>query len=134
MSVKDRAPEGRPAGENGGVVTAEDVRRLALTLPRAYEVLVRDRVKFRVGQIVFLALSADETVLGFGYPKEARAALVAAEPAKFHLPSPSDLRYNWVHVWLAAIDQDELHELVVDAWRMVVPKKVWADYLGSQPR
>jgi hypothetical protein len=34
------------------VVTIDDVRALALTLPRAYEALVRDRVKFRVGQIV----------------------------------------------------------------------------------
>ena len=113
------------------VVTADDVRRLALALPRAYEVLVRDRIKFRVGRLVFLSLSADETVLGFGYPKEGRAALVAGEPEKFHLPRPSDMRYNWVRVWLSAIDHEELRELVLDAWRMVVPKKVWTEYLNS---
>jgi hypothetical protein len=113
------------------MVTAEDVRALASTLPRGYEVLVRDRVKFRVGRIVFLALSRDETVLGFAYPKEERAALVAGEPHKFHLPVASDLRYNWVQVWLAEIDTDELRELVLDAWRMVVPKKVWHEYLAT---
>ena len=113
------------------MVTADDVRAIALSLPRAYEALVRDRVKFRVGRIVFLSLSPDETVLGFGYPKEERAALIAAEPEKFHLPIPSDMRYNWVRVWLAAIDYDELHQLIVESWRMTVPKKVYAEYMAS---
>ena len=114
------------------MVTAEDVRAIALSLPRAYEALVRDRVKFRVGKIVFVSLSPDETVMGFGYPKDARDGLIAAEPAKFHLPVPSDMRYNWVRVWLAAIDHDELRELIEDSWRMTVPKKVWNEYLAGQ--
>ena len=116
------------------MVTAEDVRAFASTLPRAYEAVVRDRVKFRVGRIVFLALSRDETELGFGYPKAERDALIAAEPTKFHLPVPSDLRYHWVRCWLAEIELDELHELILDAWRMVVPKKVWNEYINASPR
>jgi hypothetical protein len=112
-------------------VTVADVRRLALSLPRTEEALVRDRVKFRVGRIVYLALSADETLLGFAFPKEERAALVAAEPEKFLMPVPSDERYNWVRVRLSAIDLGEMSELVIDAWRMVVPKKVAAAHLGE---
>jgi hypothetical protein len=114
------------------MVTAEDVREIALSLPRAYEALVRDRVKFRVGRIVFASLSPDETDLGFGYPKEEREALVASEPDKFHLPVPSDMRYNWARVWLAAIDHDELRDLIVASWRMTVPKKVWREYLAGR--
>jgi hypothetical protein len=83
-------------------------------------------VRFRVGRLVYLALSADETLLGFAFPKEERAALVAAEPAKFLMPVPSDERYNWVRVRLAAIDEAELREIVIEAWRMVVPKRVAA--------
>lgn len=113
------------------MVTADDIRRVALSLPRAYEALVRDRVKFRVGSIVFVALSRDETEMGFGYPKEERAALIAAEPDKFFMPTKSDERYNWVRVWLAKIDKDEMRELVTDAWRMCVPKKVIAEYEAS---
>jgi hypothetical protein len=113
------------------MATVDDVRRIALGLPRAYEVLVRDRVKFRVGRIVFLALSRDETLLGFGFPKEERDALVDSEPDKFLLPEPADLRYNWVVVRLAAIDVVELRELILDAWRMVVPKKVAVEHLGE---
>ena len=111
------------------VITVEDVRRIASSLPRSYEVVVRDRIKFRVGRIVYVAFSPDETVMGFAFPKEERAALVASEPDKFMLPSKSDMRYNWIHVRLDAIDLEELRELVIDAWRMCVPKKVAATVL-----
>ena len=112
------------------MVTVEDVRRIARELPRTSEHLIRDRVKFRIGRIVYVALSRDETIMGFGYPKEERAALVASEPDKFLMPERSDERYHWVRVRLAAIDEDELRELVTDAWRMCVPKKVAAAYDG----
>ena len=113
------------------MVTVDEVRAVASKLPRAYEVMVRDNVKFRVGRIVFLAFSRDETVMGFGFPKEEREALVAAEPEKFKMPSRDDLRYNWVHARLAALGHDEMVELVTDAWRMCVPKKLAAEVLGS---
>lgn len=113
------------------MVTADDVREIALSLPRAYEALVRDRVKFRVGRIVFLSLSPDEKVLGFGYPREEREALVACEPEKYLMPLPSDLRYNWVRVRLAMIERDELWSLVVNSWRGTVPKKVREEFLAA---
>src|SRR5215203_4682435 len=112
-------------------VTIDDVRKLASTLPRTQEALVRDRVKFRVGQIVYLAFSRDETLMGFAFPKEEREALVASEPHKFRMPDTSDLRYNWVVVSLDAIDDEEMRELVQDAWRMVVPKRLAAEVLGD---
>ena len=113
------------------VVTIQDVRELALGLPRSYEAIVRDRVKFRVGRIVYLAFSRDESLLGFAFPKEEREALVASEPDKFLMPPTSDLRYNWVEVRLDALDLDEMRELVLDAWRMVVPKSVAREHLGD---
>ncbi|WP_426566792.1 MmcQ/YjbR family DNA-binding protein [Angustibacter sp. McL0619] len=113
------------------MVSVDDVRAVLADLPRSYEVIVYDRVKFRVGQIVFVAFSRDETEIGFGFPKEERAALVASRPDTFFLPRPSDLRFNWVEAWLEALDPDEMRELVLDAWRMVVPKRVAAEYLGK---
>lgn len=110
------------------MVDAEDVRRVALSLPRTEEHLIRDQVKFRVGRLVYAALSRDETRMGFGYPREERAALIASDPGKFLMPLPADERYNWARVRLAAIGHEEMRELVVDAWRMVVPKKVAAAY------
>ena len=111
-------------------VTIDDARAIAATLPRSYEALVRDRVKFRVGQIVYAAFSRDETIMGFGFPREDREVLVASEPEKFPMPRLSDMRFRWVSVRLDAIDVDELRELLVDAWRMCVPKKVAAAYEG----
>ena len=116
------------------MATVDDVRELASGLPRSYEALVRDRVKFRVGRIVYVAFSADETVMEFAFPKEEREGLVAAEPGKFLMPRPSDLRYNWVGVRLGAISPAEARELVLDAWRMVVPKRVAAAHLASMGR
>ncbi len=110
------------------MATIDDVRAVALTLPRSYEALVRGQVKFRVGRIVYLAASRDETLLGFAFPKEWRDALVETEPEKFVLPRESDLRYNWAVVRLEAMDERELRELVVDAWALVVPKSVAAAY------
>ncbi|MEP7047845.1 MAG: MmcQ/YjbR family DNA-binding protein [Ilumatobacteraceae bacterium] len=110
------------------MVTVDDVRRLASSLERSYEVLVRDRIKFRVGRIVFLAFSRNEALMGFAFPKDERAGLVGGEPHKFMLPKAGDMRYNWVVVRLAEIDVIEMTELVVDAWRMVVPKRVFAAY------
>lgn len=110
------------------MVTVDDVRAVTAELPRSYEVLVHDRVKFRVGQIVYVAFSRDETVMGFAFPKEERHMLVDTEPDKFMLPSQSDMRFNWVHARMDALEQGEMRELVLDAWRMVVPKKVWTAY------
>ncbi len=115
------------------MVTVEDVRALASTLPRTTEHLIHDRVKFRVGSIVYVAFSKDETEMGFAFPKEERDALVSGNPETFRLPRTSDLRFNWVVVRLAAIDVDEMRELVLDAWRMVVPQKVAAEYERLHP-
>ena len=113
-------------------VTSEEVRAFASTLPRTTEALVRDRVKFRVGSIVYLAFDRAETVMGFAFPKEEREMLIASEPAKFLLPKTPDLRYNWVVVRLAAIEHDKMEELVLDAWRMVVPKRVFAEHEATR--
>jgi hypothetical protein len=111
----------------------EDVRPLGTELERSYPVYVRGRLKFRVKQIVYVAFSLDETVMGFAFPKEEREALVRSEPHKFQLPAASDLRFHWVHADLAALDRTEARELVVDAWRMVVPKKLSAAYDFTHP-
>jgi len=111
----------------------EDVRALGGEVERSYPVHVRGRLKFRVGQMVYVAFSLDESVMGFAFPKEERAALVGGDPRKFQMPSASDMRFNWVHADLATLDPSEARELVVDAWRMVVPAKVSRAYDLAHP-
>jgi hypothetical protein len=113
------------------MVTVADVRAVALSLPRTEEHLIHDRVKFRVGRIVYAALSRDETILGFGFPREERAALIAADPDRFLLERASDARYQWIDARMAALSLAEMREFVTDAWRMVVPKRVAAAHLGG---
>jgi len=109
-------------------VTVDEIRELAASLPRSYEAHVRGRVKFRIGQIVYLSLAPDGSTMGCGFPKEFRVAAVEAEPEKFALPSESDMRFNWIHVNLDAIDADEMRDLVEDAWARAVPKYVAEEY------
>jgi hypothetical protein len=109
-------------------VTVDEVRALALGLPRSTEAVVRGRLKFRVGRIVYLAFSADETQMGFAFPKEWRDVVLHAEPHKFVRPSRGDLRYNWLEVRLEALDAPEMRDLVVDAWRLCVPKRLAATW------
>jgi hypothetical protein len=108
------------------MVTVDDVRKYAASLPRTTEALVRGRVKFRVGRMVYVSFSRDETVMGFGFPKEERDWLIGGSPDKFMQPEKSDLRYHWVLARMAALEEEEMRELVLDAWRMVVPKRVAA--------
>ncbi len=115
-------------------VEVDDVRRLALGLPATTEHLIHDRVKFRVKQLVYVAFSRDETLMGFAYPKDERSALVESRPDTFEMPAASDLRYHWVVARLAALDPSEMVELVTDAWTMVVPKYVARDWLHEQRR
>lgn len=112
------------------MVGLEDIRAITAELPRSYEALVRDSVKFRVGQLVYLAVAPDEQTIGIAFPREEREAALAAEPDKFFPPRPSDERFRWIQVRLDALEYDELRELILDAWAMCVPKKVQAEYFA----
>jgi hypothetical protein len=113
------------------MVTIDDVRAYVADLPRSYEVFVRGRVKYRVGQIVYLAFSKDQALMGFAFPREERRLLVETEPEKFAFPRQSDMRFNWVVGRLEKLSRQEMEELVFDAWRMVVPKFLAAEVISS---
>jgi hypothetical protein len=104
------------------MVTADEVRAVGLALPRTYELLTGGRAKLKVRQIVYVGFSGDETVMGFGYPRDARDGLIESDPETFFLPPARDLRYQWVCAHLDRLDADEMRELVTDAWRMCTPQ------------
>ena len=110
------------------MVTVDEVCAFARSLPRTNEGLVRGHVKFRIGRIVWLSLSPDGSTMGFAFPKELREALVESDPEKFSLPGRGDMRYHWAHVRLAAIDAQEMRELVEDAWAFCAPKGLAEEY------
>jgi hypothetical protein len=104
------------------MVTADDVRRVGLALPRTHEFFTGGRFKLKVRQIVYVGFSKDETLMGFGYPRDGRDGLIESDPETFFLPPPRDLRYQWVCAHLDRLDPVEMGELVTDAWRMCTPK------------
>ncbi len=104
------------------MVTSDDVRQTGLALPRTYEAFIRRHWKLKVRQLVYVAFSRDETSMGFGFPREQRDGLVESDPATFFMPSTSDLRYQWVCARLGRLQEEEMQELVTDAWRMCVPR------------
>ena len=112
--------------------TVDDVRAVAAGLPRSYEVVVYGRLKFRVGQIVWLSFSHDQTVMGFSFPKELRDALVESDPGKFSFRTRRTCASTGSRS-TGSINLEEMQELVVDAWSSVVPKFVIAEYAAAHP-
>ena len=106
---------------------AEDVRRLALALPRTEEI-DSDGFDFRVAGKGFVwsyperrpgtprVIRTDIAVLFVGDEAE-KQALLLGEPALFFCPSGYD-GLPLVMARLAEIGPERLVELVTDAWRM----------------
>ena len=110
-------------------VTLDDVLEYTKDFERSYVAVVHGRIKLRVKQIVYVAFSRDETMMGFGFPKEDRPALVASDPERFFMPKPTEMRFHWVETRLDRLEMDEMHEFVLDAWGMVVPKFLFRERL-----
>ncbi|WP_434599319.1 MmcQ/YjbR family DNA-binding protein [Streptomyces sp. A5-4] len=107
------------------MVTADDVRRIALSLPDGAEKLAWGMPTFRVGGKIFAALGDDDSSIGIKCPKEERAELIDAEPAKFFLREGHDDNYAWLRVRLTALeDERELRAILLDSWRQAAPRKL----------
>ena len=121
------------SGTNGcDVVTIDDIRPLALSLPARLR-SARPRsgeVPRRAVRVARVLSRRDDDGLRVS-EGGARGPRRRPSPTSSSMPKKSDMRYNWVVVRLDQIDEDEARELVLDAWRMVVPKKVAAEHLGD---
>lgn len=107
---------------------AQTVRELALALPGTEERLAWGAPTFRLPKGIFVSLSDDEESIGFRFPKEERAEMIAAEPGKFFVRPGHDDHYNWLRVRLDAIDKDELRAIIEDSWRQLASKKLIAEH------
>ncbi|MFJ8487726.1 MmcQ/YjbR family DNA-binding protein [Streptomyces sp. NPDC094038] len=108
---------------------AEDVRRVALSLPETSEKIAWSMPTFRVGGKMFATLPEDETSIAVRCPKEEREELVLAEPGKFWI-ADHEAQFAWVRVRLAALeDEGELRDILADSWRQAAPTRL----LDSHP-
>jgi hypothetical protein len=112
------------------MVTEDDVRRLALSLPATTEKPSYGTPGFRVKDKLFARLREEGDVLVVWVADEGeKHGLIAADPAKF-FTTPHYDGHPTVLVRFGAVDADELLELLTDSWRLRAPKKVLAQFDG----
>ncbi len=76
---------------------------------------------FKVRNKSFAYLSEDGTRLLLKALREEQEALVAEDP-EVYSPSWASGRFAWLEIDVAAADDQELRELVTEAWRLTAPK------------
>ncbi|NEA99378.1 MmcQ/YjbR family DNA-binding protein [Streptomyces sp. SID13726] len=109
---------------------AEDVRRIALSLPDTTEKIAWSMPTFRVAGKMFATMPEDETSIAVRCPKEERDELVLAEPDKFWI-ADHEAQFAWVRARLTAIDDEsELRDILADSWRQAAPTRLLEAYPG----
>ncbi|MFJ2833657.1 MmcQ/YjbR family DNA-binding protein [Streptomyces sp. NPDC087263] len=107
---------------------AEDVRRIALSLPDTTEKVAWSMPTFRVAGKMFATLPEAETSIAVRCPKEERDELARAEPTKFWI-ADHEAGFAWVRVRLAALEDDgELRDILADSWRQAAPTRLLESY------
>jgi hypothetical protein len=110
-------------------VDVDGLRALALALPETEEQDHFGRPSFRVRGKIFatvLAGTGDGAHVNLTLPREEHEALVASDPAVFGTVTWGKLIRT--SVLLAAVEAEELGELVEEAWRKVAPKRLVAAF------
>lgn len=122
---------------------ADDVRRLALSLPHVVEI-DSDGFDFRVGNKGFVwsyperrpgkprVIRTDIAVLYVGDEAE-KQALLHGEPDLF-FTAPGYEEWPLVLLRLGEVDVERLTELVTDAWRMRAPADLVGDFEPADDR
>ena len=115
--------------------TAEDVRRLALALPEAYEDTHRGKPAFRVNKRIFAMLGVESAaaapsffaplsgarpVASLTVDREDQLNFAAAYPRAFEAAGSHGFSY----VWLDAIDTELLAMLIRLSWAKAAPKRL----------
>ncbi|KAA2265851.1 hypothetical protein F0L68_04220 [Solihabitans fulvus] len=115
------------------MVTEEDVRRVALSLPATTEKPYNRLPGFRVRNSLFVRVHEQPEVIMIGCADLAeKDGLIASEPDKFFTTAHYD-GYPALLVRLANIDLDELTELLTDCWRRAAPKRLLAEFDAAHP-
>ena len=121
-------------------MTHEDVRRLALGMPEAYEDLHRGKPTFRVkakifamlggqfgsaksGDSMFAPLDGARPVALVKLVRDDQLNLCAAWPEALE-QAPAYPHHGWTYVWLDEIEPQALETVVRLAWACVAPKRL----------
>lgn len=109
------------------MVTEQDVRRVALSLPHTTEKPSYGTPGFRVSDRLFARIREEGDVLLVWVAGEGdKHGLIASDPAKF-FTTPHYDGHPTVLVRFGAVDVAELTELLTDSWRLRAPKRIAAE-------
>ena len=115
------------------MVTEEDIRRAALTLPGTAEKPYNRLPSFRVRGTLFLRIhELPDAFFVRCAGLEQRDELLKAGPDTYFITPHYD-RYPGVLVRRSRIELDEMTELVTEAWRLCAPKRMLAAYDAEHP-
>ena len=76
---------------------------------------------FKVRNKSFAYMSEDQTRIHLKALREEQEALVAENPEVYE-PSWAGGRFAWILIQLDLADEEELQELITEAWRLTAPK------------
>jgi hypothetical protein len=102
-------------------VNADDLRRLALTLPEAEEKSHFDKPDFRVRGAIFASLK-NPRIAVVKLTREQQEVMAAAEPDIFSAVAGSWGVKGWTEIYLEFADEAALKSALISAWKNIVPK------------
>jgi hypothetical protein len=115
------------------MLDAEDVRRIAMSLPGTTEKELWHHPTFHVVNRMYITVPGDGTSFAVRCPRHERDELIAAEPHKFWVP-PHEAGSSWVRARLAALeDIEELYDILVDSWRQAAPADLAESFVPPGP-
>lgn len=111
------------------LITYETVRQIALTLPAVQESTSYGTPACKVKGKLFARLHQDGESLVVRIEFAEREILMAAAPETFYI-TDHYLEHPWILVRLANVRRDQLSELLKQAWRLVAPTRLLANFYG----
>ncbi len=117
--MKPRRMQAPSSGD--GPVTFETVRALVRELPGVVEGTSYGTPAFRAGKTLFARLHQDGESLVVRMDHEQRAVRMRAAPETFYI-TDHYVNYPWMLVRLAAVDRDDLREILEESWRLSSPQ------------
>ena len=109
------------------MASEEDVRRFALSLPETIEKPSYGTPGFRVRDKLFARIVEQGDAVVVWCEAGEKESLLHADPVKFFTTRHYD-GHPMIHVRLAAVDVEELGELLTDSWRIRAPKKLVSEF------
>ncbi len=112
------------------MVSTDQVRELALSLPEAEDQDHRGRPSFRIRGRIFTTLWPDAGIAVIKAPADEVHACVEASPETFEILTWGQSEFLKVH--LEHADRDEVAELLTEAWAGQAPKSLVEPHVAER--